>query len=63
MKSSVLAVSLAVSLATLGGCAVVPIGPPVYVGARVNTGPYYAQPYYARPYYARPYYGPYWRRW
>ncbi len=58
MKSSVLAVSLAVLLTTLTGCAVVPIGPPVHVGARVDTGPYYATPYYARPYY-----GPRWRRW
>ncbi len=52
MKSSVRAISLALSLATLAGCAVVPIGPPVYVGARAHYGGYYGHPYY----------GPYWRR-
>ena len=44
--------ALALLLATLAGCAVVPIGPPVYVGARINSGPYYAHPYY----------GPHWSR-
>ena len=52
MKSFV----LTLLLATLAGCAVVPIGPPVYVGAQINSGPYYAHPYYG------PYYGPHWRR-
>ncbi len=56
MKSSARALSLALLLATLAGCAIVPIGPPVYVGARINSGPYYAHPYYG------PYYGPHWRR-
>lgn len=58
MKSSVRAISFALLLATLAGCAVVPVGPPVYVGARVNVGGgYYGHPYYG------PYYRPYWRRW
>ncbi len=57
MKSSVLAVAVAVLLASLAGCAIVPVGPPVYVGAQVNVAPYYAHPYYG------PYYGPRWRRW
>lgn len=52
--------ALALVLATLAGCAVVPYGPPAYVGARLSSGPYYAYPYHARPYYARPYEG---RRW
>ena len=52
-------IELVVLLGTLAGCAIVPVGPPVYVGARVNVGPpggYYG---YGPP----PYYGhPYWRR-
>jgi hypothetical protein len=50
---------VAVLLATLGGCAIVPIAPPgVYVGAGVDSGYYYGHPGYGRPYY-----GPYGRRW
>jgi len=41
MKSIV----LAVIVATLAGCAIVPIGPPVYVGARVNYGGYWGHGY------------------
>lgn len=43
-------IAVAVLLATLAGCAVVPVGPPVYVGARYDAhyGPYYGGPYYRR---------------
>jgi len=34
-------IALAIIVATLAGCAIVPIGPPVYVGARVGGGGYY----------------------
>ena len=51
-------IALVVLLGTLAGCAIVPIVPPVYVGARVNVGP---PAYYG--YGPRAYYGsPYWRR-
>lgn len=60
MKSTARAFSLALLLATVAGCAVVPIGPPVYVGAQINSGPHYARPYYGPNY--GPYYGPRWRR-
>ena len=47
-------IALLVLLGTVAGCAVVPIGPPVYVGARVHYGaPYYyggPRPYYGDPY-------------
>lgn len=52
--------ALALLLAILAGCAVVPYGPPVYVGARIDSRPYYTYPYDARHYHARPYGG---RRW
>ncbi len=48
-------IALAVLLATLAGCAVVPIGPPVYVGARVYGRGYYGPAVYGP-------YGPHWRR-
>lgn len=31
-------IALAVLVATLAGCAIVPIGPPVYVGVRAHGG-------------------------
>lgn len=39
-------IALAIIVATLAGCAIVPIGPPVYVGARASYGGYYGHPYY-----------------
>jgi uncharacterized protein YceK len=59
MKS--IAIAFAV-VAGLSGCAVVPIGPPVVVGARGHYG--YAPPVYAPSPYYNDRYGrrPYWRR-
>ena len=48
-------IALALLLATLAGCAVVPIGPPVYVGARAYGGGYYGPAHYGP-------YDPRWRR-
>lgn len=51
-------IALAVLVATLAGCAVVPVGPPIVVGARYDSGGSYGW----RDRGPRPYYGPYWRR-